>query len=181
VAEGRVIAEVGFDLHLGLELLRTAAALAVPVILAVAAHALQRRQKFFEAVMAEKVKHYGTISPLLNQIFAYRYRVGDFLDRTPESVLEAKRKADHEFWTYEYLWSEEFRRAYHDFMQDGFSVFGAEGTRGRIRADGRYYPLKPTTPGWDAFSGEDVDRKALAALYTALKRAIAHDLGFRRA
>jgi hypothetical protein len=166
------------DVSRALELIRTAAEVAVPVVLAVAAHSLQKRQKVFEAVMAEKVRHYGYLSPLLNHVFAYRFRVGDFLDRSPESVLEAKRKADHEFWTFEYLWSEEFRRAYHAFMADCFSVFGAEGTRGRIRAEGKYYPIRPTTPGWDAFTGEDVDRKRLGELYAALKRAIARDLGF---
>src|SRR5436853_539438 len=96
------------DVSFFLELLRTAATVAVPVVLAVAAHVLNRRQKSFEAAMSEKVKHYSYLSPFLNQIFAYRYRVGDFLDRSPESVLEAKRRADHEFWTFEYLWSEDF-------------------------------------------------------------------------
>src|SRR5919199_1644123 len=103
--------------------------------------------------MSEKVKHYSYISPLLNQIFAYRYRVGDFLDRSPESVLEAKRKADHEFWTFEYLWSNEFRRLYHEFMLDSFSVYGPEGTRALLRVNGSLYPVKPSTPGWDAFTG----------------------------
>lgn len=168
------------DLHLALDLIRTAATVAVPVVLALAAHALQRRQKVFEAVMAEKVNHYGFLSPLLNQIFSYHFRVGDFLDRTPEAVLEAKRRADHEFWTFEYLWSEEFRRAYHAFMTDCFRVFGPEGTRGRVRAHSRYYPLKPTTPGWEAFTDEEVDQKALGVLYAELKQAIARDLGFKK-
>src|SRR3954454_17627390 len=137
-----------------LDILRTVATLAVPVVLAFAAHSFQKRQKFFESVMSEKVKHYSQISPLLNQIFAYRYRVGGFLDRTPESVLEAKRKADHEFWTFEYLWSPDFRRRYHDFMNDSFVVFGAEGSRARLRVNDRLYPVKATTPGWEAFTGE---------------------------
>jgi hypothetical protein len=165
-------------LKLALELIRTAASLAVPFVLVWAAHMLQRRQKYFEAVMSEKVKHYGTLSPLMNLIFSYRMRVGDFLERNPESVLEAKRKADHEFWTFEYLWSPDFRIAYHEFMDKAFQAFNKEGTKALIRVDGNLYPLKPTTPDWVAFTGEDVDRKAWAALYAKLKASIAHDLGF---
>lgn len=166
------------DLQLTLDLVKTLASLAVPFILVWAAHRLQRRQKFFDAVMGEKVRHYGQLSPLLNLIFSYRFRVGDFLDRPPETVLDAKRRADQEFWTFEYLWSDEFRLAYHHFMRDGFSVFGAEGSKARVRADGNLYPVKSSTPGWEAFSGDAVDRAVLGKLYAELKTAIARDLGF---
>lgn len=173
----QILAETG-QYQLGLELVRTAASLAVPFVLVWAAHRLQRKQKFFEAVMSEKVKHYGYISPLLNTIFSYRFRVGDFLDRTPESVLDAKRRADHEFWTFEYLWSDEFRRTYFAFMNDSFKVFGAEGTKALIRAEGQFYHIKPCTPKWAGFSEEAADRERVGKLYAELKAAIARDLGF---
>jgi hypothetical protein len=162
-----------------LEVVSTLASVSVPFVLAWAAHHFQRRQKAFEAVMSEKVRHYGTISPLLNVIFSYRFRVGDFLDRTPESVLEAKRKADQQFWTFEYLWSDDFRRAYHQFMSNSFRVFGKEGEKALIRVDGVVHPVKPTTQNWEAFTGEAVDRGELARLYGELKAAVAHDLGFK--
>ncbi len=163
---------------LAVEVVKALASVSVPFVLVWAAHRLQRKQKSFEAVMGEKARHYAHISPLVNLIFSYRFRVGDFLDRAPETVLEAKRKADQEFWTFEYLWSDQFRLAYHLFMLDGFSVFGAEGTKARVRVDGTLYPVKPTTPGWEAFSGETVDRAVLGKLYAELKSAIARDLGF---
>lgn len=166
------------ETQLAVEIVKALASVSVPFVLVWAAHRLQRKQKFFEAVMGEKARHYATISPLLNVIFSYRFRVGDFLDRAPETVLEAKRKVDQEFWTFEYLWSDQFRLAYHRFMVNSFSVFGAEGSKARIRVDGNLYPVKPTTPGWEAFSGEPVDREELGKLYAELKTAIARDLGF---
>jgi hypothetical protein len=166
------------DAQLALEVVKALASVSVPFVLVWAAHRLQRKQKSLEAVMGEKARHYATLSPLLNVIFSYRFRVGDFLDRAPETVLEAKRRADQEFWTFEYLWSDQFRLAYHLFMVAGFSVFGAEGTKARIRADGTLYPVKSATPGWEAFSGEPVDREELGRLYAELKTAIARDLGF---
>jgi hypothetical protein len=165
-------------LRLVLELMRTAASVAVPFVLVWAAHRLQRKQKFVEATMAEKARHYAAISPLLNVIFSYRMRVGDFLERTPESVLDAKRKADHEFWTFEYLWSNAFRAAYHDFMSDAFKAFNTEGTKALIRADARLYPVKPADANWAGFTGEAVDRGDWVALYSRLKGTIARDLGF---
>ena len=164
--------------QVAMELLRTAASLAVPFILVWATHRLQRRQRLVEAVMAEKARHYATLSPLLNTVFSYRMRVGDFLERTPESVLEAKRKADHEFWTFEYLWSPEFRATYHVFMDGAFQTFNTEGTKARIRADGALYPVKPADPAWQAYTGEPVDRKEWVGQYNRLKAAIARDLGF---
>lgn len=166
------------ELLAALETVKALASVSVPFVLVWAAHRLQRKQRSFEAVMGEKVRHYGQLSPLLNVIFSYRFRVGDFLDRAPETVLEAKRRADQEFWTFEYLWSDEFRLAYHQFMREGFSVFGAEGTKARIRVDGSLYPVKSSTPGWEAFSGEAVDRADLGKQYAELKTAIARDLGF---
>jgi hypothetical protein len=165
-------------LRLTLELLRTAASLAVPFVLVWAAHRLQRKQKFVEATMAEKARHYAAISPLLNLIFSYRMRVGDFLERTPESVLEAKRKADHEFWTFEYLWSNDFRSAFHEFMSAAFRAFNAEGTKALIRADAALYPVKPADPNWPGFTGESVIREKWVDLYARLKATIARDLGF---
>ncbi|MBY0456560.1 MAG: hypothetical protein K2V38_04430 [Gemmataceae bacterium] len=168
----------GETLRLLLELLRTAASVAVPFVLVWAAHRLQKRQKLVEATMAEKARHYAALSPLLNVVFSYRMRVGDFLDRTPESVLEAKRKADHEFWTFEYLWSNQFRQVYHEFMGAAFQAFNAEGTKALVRADGALYPVKPADPNWAGFTGEPVDRGAWVALYAKLKGTIARDLGF---
>ncbi len=162
------------------DVLQALSSVAVPFVLVWAAHVLQRKQKFAEAVTAEKVKHYEAISPHLNVIFSFRFRVGDFLDRSPESVLEAKRKADLEFWTFEYLWSDEFRAAYHAFMEDGFKIWGKEGSKALIRAEAQFYRVPPNTHGWEGFSGDPVDREHLGKLYNALKTAIARDLGFRK-
>ena len=77
------------DALAAVELVKALASVSVPFVLVWAAHRLQRRQKSFEAVMGEKARHYAAISPLLNVIFSYRFRVGDFLDRAPETVLGA--------------------------------------------------------------------------------------------
>lgn len=166
------------DVKLVLEVFSTLASVSVPFVLVWAAHRLQRQQKSFEAVMGEKLKHYAVISPLCNLIYTYRARISDHHDRTPESVLEAKRRADHEFHTFEYLWSDGFRRAYAEFMAESFRMFNPEGGNALIRADAAHHRVKPSLPGWPGFTGERVDRARAGVLYGRVKEAMAHDLGF---
>jgi hypothetical protein len=167
------------DVQLALELIRTAASVAIPFVLVWAAHTLQRRQKSFEAVMSEKARHYAALSPLVNKVFAFRMELGDFLLWAPEEILAAKRKADEAFWTFEYLWSEDFRRVYLAFMDDSFKMWGPKGSMALIRVVGAPYLRPPSYQGWKGFSGDKVDRARLARLYADLKAAIARDLGFR--
>jgi hypothetical protein len=146
----------------------------------VAEAARTARQKVAEAALAERIKRIGTISPLLNKIFAYRQRLGNFLDCSPEDILSAKREADREFWTFEYLWSQAFKDAYDQFMRESFEMFRAEGKRAGIHAESKYYPKKAATAGWDAFTERAVDKKLNKEIYNALQSAIARDLGFHR-
>ena len=122
------------------EVAKALGALATPVVVVIVAYLFQRRQKVAEAAMAERIKRIALISPLLNRIFSYRHRVGAYLDWSPEEVLQAKREADREFRTYEFLWSPEYREAYHRFMEECFSTNRARETR---RVSG---PMQGTIP-----------------------------------
>lgn len=141
--------------------------------------AMAERQKVAEATMAERIKRIGTMSPLLNKIFAYCQRVGDFLNCSPEDILSAKREADREFWTFEYLWSPAFKGAYDNFMSESFETFTGEGKKANIHAESKYYPKKASTSGWVAFSETAVNKTQNQQIYNALQSAIARDLGFR--
>lgn len=161
------------------EVAKALGALATPVVVVIVAYIFQRRQKLAEAAMTERIKRIARISPLLNRIFSYRHRVGNFLDCTPEDILNAKREADHEFWTFEFLWSPEYKEAYHRFMEECFVINRGEGNKAGIRAESRYYPKKASTPGWEAFTGEDVDKAKNQAAYNLVQSVTARDLGFR--
>jgi hypothetical protein len=164
----------GIDL---LEMVKALGSLATPIVVAVVAYLFQKRQKRFEAAITEKAKHYAAISPLLNRIYCYRRLVNDYLERSPEEILQAKREADQVFWTFEYIWSPEFHRAYNAFMDDAFDMWQGKGGRAVLRVDGRDYPIGPSTPGWRAFTGESADCALCDAVYKQLQWAIAHDLG----
>lgn len=165
------------NVSLVLDIIRTLSSLAIPVVLIVIGQRLQRKQKRFEAIMSEKLKHYAILCPLINQIFSYRQRVGSFLDRSPEAILEAKRLSDQEFWTFEHLWSKRFKEKYLSFMNESFTTWGEEGTKALIRAERQYYSIPPAIPNWEGFSDEKVDRRLYASHYQELKLAIADDLG----
>ena len=129
--------------------------------------------------MAERIKRIALISPLLNRIFSYRHRVGAYLDWSPEEILQAKREADSEFRTYEFLWSPEYREAYHRFMEECFSTNRGEGNKAGIRAHARHYPKKASTPNWEAFTGEEADKVRNQEAYNQVQSVTARDLGFR--
>src|SRR4051812_17881479 len=105
------------------EIAKAVGAVATPVVVAIVAYVFQRRQKVAEATMSERIKRIGTMSLHLNKIYSYRQRVGNFLDCTPDEILCAKREADKEFWTFEYLWSAAFKGAYHEFMHESFDMY----------------------------------------------------------
>jgi hypothetical protein len=161
------------------EIAKAIGALATPIAVAGFAYVLQRRQRTLEAAMAERVKHISVLSPLINRIYCYRQRVGAFLDCSPEQTLDAKREADREFWTFEYLWSTRFRNSYHVFMYESFDMYAGEGQKAAIKAQSSYYPKKATTPGWTAFDETPVNKQQNKAAYDKLQEAIAIDLGFQ--
>lgn len=161
------------------EIAKAVGAVATPIAVAILAYTFQSRQKVAEAAMAERIKRIGTMSPLLNKIFSYRQRVGNFLDCKPEDILSAKREADREFWTFEYLWSLAFKDAYHEFMHESFDMYRGEGKKAGIRAESNYYPIQASDPGWVAFTDDTVTKKQNEEIYNALQSVIAKDLGFR--
>lgn len=149
---------------------------ALPIVGAVLAFFINKRSKNFESVMEQRVEKYVTLSPLLNDIFTYRMELGDYLSRKPEEILTAKRDADKLVWTFEYLFSQRFRDAYHQFMVASFKMFNAKGTRALIRVKKAPYRIAPTTQGWEGFSDEEVPMEEYRNVYRALQEAIARDL-----
>lgn len=162
------------------EIVRAAGSVATPIVVATVAYLFQRRQKIAEAAMSERIRHIGLISPLLNLIYSYRQRVGSYLERSPEDVLRVKRQADQEFWTFEYLWTPEFKTAYHGFMEESFEMNRGAGDKAGIRAESKHYPIASSTPNWRAFTEEPVDKPRNALLYEKLQAITARDLGFRK-
>ena len=163
-----------------LEIAKAVGALATPFVVAVVAYAFQRRQKVAEATMTERVRRIGAMSPLLNKIYSYRQRIGNYLEWSPDEILAAKREADREFWTYEYLWSQDFHKAYHEFMDGAFETHRGEGNRAGIRAESRGYPKQTKTPGWVAFTEQPLDKAHHHNHYKSLQSGIAKELGFRK-
>jgi hypothetical protein len=159
---------------------------ATPVVVAIIGAKFIRQQAVHEAALTERVKHYGRLCPLINRIYAYRLRRGDFLNQSPESILKAKRVADHEFWAFFYVWSEQFKQSYFEFMKDCFAEFQGEGKKALINVESQHHSIKakPSTTNadgtpWPGFSGNSVNRQRLTALYHSLMAIISADIGLR--
>jgi hypothetical protein len=149
---------------------------ALPVVGALLAFFINKRSKSFESVMKQRVAKYVALSPLLNDIYTYRMELGDYLSRKPEDILAAKREADRQLWTFEYLFSKRFRDAYHGFMVASFKMFNAKGTRALIRVKKAPYRQPSTTEGWPGYSDEEVPAEEYRGMYQRLQEEIARDL-----
>lgn len=135
------------------------------------------RTKNYNALVEAKIRHYEKIAPLLNKIFRYRQKIGDYRDVSPEEILKTKRAADEEFHIHVYIWSRDFHDAYHRFIDVSFKPY--EPPRALIRAEAEHYP-RVTLSGWKGFTGEVVDMKENELAYANLMAAIAADLPFAR-
>ncbi len=116
---------------------------AIPLVVAYIGARFIHRQTIHEAALSEKAKHYNKICPLINRIHAYRLRRGDFLNQSPESILKAKRVADHELWAFFYIWPADFTKCYLSFMKDCFDDFQGEGNKALINVESKHHPIKP--------------------------------------
>ncbi len=89
-------------------------------------------------VAALKFEQYEILGKEVNSIFSYLYYVGNWKEMTPVEVLQSKRTADTIFYTYESMFSDEFKAVYHDFMKLSFKTRNGWGKDAKIKSNFRY-------------------------------------------
>ncbi|WP_432572176.1 hypothetical protein [Kineococcus sp. SYSU DK005] len=115
-------------------------AVAVPVVLAVVAHRLQRRASERDERTARlrqlaevRTEHFRVIAPELNDLFAYFCFIGGWKSWSPPAIIEKKRSLDRAFFSVAPLFSPEARSAYATFMDACFETWGPWGADARLR------------------------------------------------
>lgn len=94
------------DTSVVLDLVNALAAVAVPVVVAVLGHRLNRRLKLWEAsqwrnqeLIKARLNYYGQLAPMINDLMCYLTFVGRWKDLAPPQVLEIKHDADRLFFS----------------------------------------------------------------------------------
>ncbi len=175
-----------------LDVVRTVATVAVPVVVAVLGYRLNRRLKLWEAdqwrnqeLIRARLAYYQVIAPQLNDLMCFFGFIGDWKRFTPPAIIELKRKLDRDFYTASPLFSEASESAFSDFMDVCFETFGTWDKDAKLRTG--YGRRRSATTGWDGTwepmftHGEEqrVTKEELAALrsaYDAVLGALARDV-----
>jgi hypothetical protein len=175
-----------------LEIIKTLAAVAVPVVVALVGYRLSRRLKLWEAgqwrnqeLIKARLQYYGQIAPMVNDLMCYLAFVGRWKELAPPDVIAIKRDMDRLFHSVAPLFSQRVADAYGDFMRAGFSGYSGWATDARIRS-GAGRRREAWSGVWDAewehlfATDEAVGPDDLARVldqYNRLLGALAGDIG----
>jgi len=85
-------------------------------------------------IISKRLQIYERIAPDLNRIYCFRRYLGYWKDVSPPDLITTKRRLDREVNISRHLLSEEFYRAYLDFMGLTFRTFTGQGEDAKIRA-----------------------------------------------
>ncbi len=76
----------------------------------------------FERVTQKRVELWDEVGPRLNDIYAYLMYVGHWKEIDAAHIVKKKREVDKLVYSYQSFFSQEFHRAYSDFMKASLSV-----------------------------------------------------------
>ncbi len=127
-------------LELTLDLIRTVATVAVPIVVAVLGYRLNRRLKLYEAsqwrnqeLIKARLTYYQSLAPKLNDLMCYFTFIGSWKQMTPPDVVRLKRELDREFYSALPLFSTGTDEAYQKLMGACFATFGRWGEDAKLR------------------------------------------------
>lgn len=125
---------------------------ATPIVVALAAYILTRRQSRNEELLRARLEYYKKLAPDLNRIMCYFLFIGTWRDISPPELIVIKRRLDTEFFCAVPLFSEPVRKSYDAFARLCFSTFGEWGADALIRSNGyrRRRAWCRTDVAWDS-------------------------------
>jgi hypothetical protein len=185
------------SLTVTLDVVRTLATVAVPVVVAVLGYRLGRRLKLWEAsqwrnqeLIKARLRYFDELSPLLNDLMCYLTFIGRWKELDPPEVLAIKRSADRLFFSVAPLFSEESVVAYRQFADACFEEYAGWGVDARIRSGFvRRREAVPDRwrPEWtDLFTHAEADEiraedlTAVRTRHDELLRALAEDIALEQ-
>jgi hypothetical protein len=175
-----------------LDLIKTLAAVAVPVVVAVIGYRLNQRLKLWEAtqwrnqeLIKARLQYYDRLAPLLNDLMCYLTFIGRWKELTPPDVVALKRDTDRLFLSVAPLFSQRAVDAYRDFIRTCFGEHAGWGRDALIRSVfvRRREAAEHWDPAWEklfTYQENDeitkADQVAVQESYNRLLTALAEDI-----
>ena len=159
------------------------ASLIVPIIVGIFGFFVFRMNKKFEheialktKVIDKRVQCYSEIANDLNDIFTYMIRVGEWKDKNPQDIIDAKRKVSKLMHTNKPLWSENVFNCYRKFILEIFENNTGHRKDAKIKADiEKYGDLRDSEK--KMFTGSKADKDTIKTKYALLGKAFSEDMG----
>ncbi len=181
------------DASVVLDVVKTLAAVAVPVVVAVVGYRLSRRLKLWEAsqwrnqeLIKARLQYYGQLAPMINDVMCYLTFVGRWKELTPPEVIAIKRDMDRLFFSVAPLFSQQAFDAYRDFGNACFGEYARWSLDAQIRSGFvRRRQARPNSwdPEWEKLftlkENQDVHQLDLALVrdqYNRLLAALVEDI-----
>ncbi|WP_191876492.1 hypothetical protein [Streptomyces filipinensis] len=176
-----------------LDVIKTAAAVAVPVVVVVVGHRLSMRLKLWEAsqwrnqeLIKARLQYYGQLAPMINDVMCYLTFVGRWKELTPPEVVKIKRDMDRMFFSVAPLFSQQAFDAYGDFVRACFVEYRGWAQDAQIRS-GFVRRRQARPDSWDSEweqlftfnEDQDIRWEGLAQIreqYDRLLAALAEDI-----
>lgn len=143
------------DTSVVLDVIKTLAAVAVPVVVAVVGYRLSRRLKLWEAsqwrnqeLIKARLQYYGQLAPMINDVMCYLTFIGRWKELTPPEVIKIKRDMDRVFFSVAPLFSQQAFEAYGEFIRACFDAYAGWGLDAQIRS-GFVHRRQVCPDAWD--------------------------------
>ncbi len=118
---------------------------------------------------------YNKAAPLLREILAYHFHVGDWKELAPADVLKMKRELDHSIYGHEAVLSLAFADLYYNFMREAFVSAGSWQGESRLRTSAkcRAMPADQDETKWRSWFTDEDNRAAFVRSLQETPRELA--------
>lgn len=96
---------------------------------------LEQKQWKNKTVIEWRIRVYGEVAPILNDLFCYMLFIGNWKELTPDEVIAHKRVLDKKIYTSVALFSVEFTRYYESFLAQCFEIYRQDHKNAAIRSN----------------------------------------------
>ena len=159
--------------------------LLTPIVVVIVGFFIQRtiakyvaRATLDHAIIDKRAEIYSTVEFGLNDIYCYIKRVGNWKEKTPADIIEAKRAIDRIMYASKPYWSTELFNCYRDFMYTCFDTYrGTNKDAGIIAEQNKYKSLKTWRGSFSSFYAPGFDEDKLDKNFARLEWAFSLDFG----
>lgn len=108
---------------------------------------IEKKQWAGRKIIEKRLEFYDEVVPDLNDLYCFYNRVGNWKELTPPDIIAKKRQLDKAFNIYAYIFSQDIRYRYSNFIHNCFETHTGAGEDAKIIMK---LTEREILPGWDS-------------------------------